>query len=298
MKIAVPIKQLYVRLSRAYAKKLGDRPADSMYVFLCSLKFWAEHRYWPRIKKPRSFSEKIFHRMLFDRAPQWTILSDKLRARDFVANKWGTDLLVPLLWNGTDPDKIPFDELPTKFVIKTNHACGFNIIVKDKKQLDQREVKRQLSEWLAINFTYNSFVGMAWAYKNIRPEILVEAFLDDNGKIPLDYKFFCFSGQTECIQVSYDRFGDASERILDRNFRPMNFWWGLKLYQKPIIRPDNYQELLRVAESLAQGFELMRVDLYSVGGRIYFGEFTCYPAAGLARLIPRKYDFYFGEKWK
>ena len=277
--------------------RLGDRPADLLYIFLCSLKFWAEHRYWPHIKKPRSFSEKIFHRMLFDRNPLWTLLSDKMRVRDYVSSKLDSNILVPLLWHGKDPNQIPFDELPTSFVIKTNHACGFNILVNNKNHLNKEQTKRHLKEWLSLNFTYSTFLGMSWAYKNIEPEILIEAFLEDNGRVPLDYKFFCFSGRAECIQVSFDRFGDASERILDRDFKALDLWWGLKLYTGKIVPPDNYSELLEVAELLSQGLNFIRVDLYSVGGRTYFGEMTCYPAGGLARLVPRKFDFVWGNKW-
>jgi hypothetical protein len=290
-------KLFYTRIVRAYACRLGDKPADRIYQILCSLKFWVEHRYWPHIRNPRSFSEKICHRMLLDRNPAWTMISDKLAVRDYVAARIGGDYLVPLLWRGFDPEAIPWDVLPNGFIIKTNHGCGFNIIVRDKNRLDRPKATRQLREWLSRNFTYSSFVGMAWAYRNIVPEILVEGLLDDNGALPMDYKFFCYSGRAEYLQVSVDRHGRPSEQILDRNFDFIPLYNGVEIYRGKLERPSNYQQMRTVAETLAEDLDFIRVDLYSVSGRIYFGELTLYPAGGLARFVPRRYDFAFGESW-
>lgn len=292
-------KRLYWPLCRAYARYfVGDLPADAMYRFLCSLQFWRMHLYWPHFKNPISFSEKIFYRMLFDRNPQWTIISDKLLVRDYVAKKLSAEYLIPMLWYGDMPEKIPFDELPLKFVIKPNHGFGSVIMVKDKTQLDLKSTRLQLQKWLGKNFCQDTFLGIEWAYKNIRPMIIVESFLEDNGHIPEDYKFFCYSGRAEFVQVTYDRCGDASERILDRDFNPLALYNGFKIYSGKIVRPQNYEDMVRVAESLARGFDFIRVDLYSVGNQIYFGELTTLPASGRARFVPKKYDFVFGEKWK
>lgn len=236
--------------------------------------------------------------MLFDRNPLWTMLSDKLLLRDYVASKVGSEYLIPLLWKGDNPEEIPFDELPNKFVIKTNHGCKYNIFVKDKTQLDQTKTKRQLKKWLDENFCMDKFVGTEWAYKNIRPTIIIEVFLDDNGNVPLDYKFFCYSGRPEFLQMNFERFGDACEKFFDRDFNPLDLWNGTKQYQGKVVRPDNYKDMIRTSESLAQGLDFIRVDMYNIGGQIYVGELTCYPGGGNIPFIPEKYDFIFGEKWK
>lgn len=277
---------------------MGDKPADTVMQYLYSLNFLKVHGYWPDFKNPRTFSEKVCNRMLFDRDPRWTMLSGKWRVRDYVANKVGKEYLVPVLWHGDRPEEIPFNELPSKFVIKTNHGAGYNIIVKDKTQLNQLKARLRLKKFLNENFYRDRFCGTAWAYKNIRPTIIVEAFLDDNGKVPVDYKFFCYSGRAEFLQVSFDRFGNASERILDRDFNPLDLYNGVKLYQGKVVLPDNFTEMVRVAESLAENIDFIRVDLYNLNKRIYFGELTCYPAGGMAKFILRKYDYIFGEKWK
>jgi len=289
---------LYFLICRCYAKYvLGDMPSDTVMRFLCAPYFWYIHRYWPDFKNPRTFSEKIWHRMLYNRDPLLTLISDKYRVRDYVAKKGGADYLIPLLWHGENPEDIPFDKLPNKFVIKANHGCGYNIIVHDKTTIDKKIVKKKLQSWLSANFCQDTYFGIAWAYKNIKPSIIVESFIGNDCQVPIDYKFFCYAGCAEFVQVSIDRFGDASERLLDRNFESLDVWNGLKLYQGEIVRPNNYDEMLKVAESLAQGFDFIRVDLYSVDSRIYLGELTCYPAGGMAPFIPKEYDFIFGKKW-
>jgi hypothetical protein len=298
--ISGPWKLLYFPICRAYARYIvGDKAADSVMCFLCGLYFLKVHGYRPHFKSPRSFMEKVWSRMLFDRDPIWTMFSDKLRVRDYVASKVGSEYLVPLLWSGNKPEEIPFGELPLKFVIKANHGCGYNILVRDKTQLDQTKARRQLKKWLGENFCEDTLLGIAWAYKKIKPTIMVESFLENNGSVPEDYKFFCYSGRAEFCKVDLDRFGDHSEVFFDRGLKPLDlFGVGIKQYRGKFVLPDNYQDMVRVAESLAQGIDFSRVDLYSVSGHIYFGEFTCYHGGGLIALSPRKYDFLLGEKWK
>src|SRR5215831_18132182 len=119
------IRNFYMPLCRAYARHLGDKPADATMQWLVSLHFYKVHRYWPHLKFPRTFEEKINGRMLFDRNPLWTVLSDKYETRQYVADRGGADYLVPLLWIGENPDDIPFDQLPRQFVLKTNHGSGY-----------------------------------------------------------------------------------------------------------------------------------------------------------------------------
>lgn len=292
------IKYLYLPICRVYVRRvLEEKPTDALMDFLCSLYFFHVHGYWPNLKKPRSFSEKLFWRMLNDHDPKLTMVSDKYCVRDYVAEKIGQEYLVPLLWQGNNPEDIPFHDLPLKYVIKANHGCMYNVIVSDSTEIDKQLIRLKLKKWLSENFCNKNGFGIAWAYKNIRPTIMIESFLDNDGRVPEDYKFFCFAGKAEYIQVSYDRFGDASERILTRDFKTTEIYNGQKLYTGEVIPPDNYKEMLQIADSLARGFDFIRVDLYSVRGKIYFGELTCYPAGGEAIFVPRKYDYVFGEKW-
>lgn len=291
-------RTIFFKMCQIYSKCLKDRPADMVMHVLCSFYFYYVHRYWPNFSNPKSFSEKIFDRMLSDRSQFLTMLSDKLLVRDYVSSKVGAKYLVPLIWYGERLDNIPFHIFPNTFVIKANHGCSYNIIVKDKCHFQQNAAVIKLEQWLNENFCTDKFLGVAWAYKNIKPMILVEEFLDDGGRVPIDYKFFCYSGKASFIQMNFDRFGDAYEKFFDVDFNPLNLWQGTKQYTGKVIPPKNYQEMIRVAECLADNMDFIRVDLYNVGGCVYFGEMTCYPAGGIVRFIPRAYDFEFGSLWK
>lgn len=238
--------------------------------------------------------------MLHERDPLFTLISDKLGVRDYVNSKVGSEYLIPLLWSGDKPEDIPFDNLPSKFVIKTNHGCGYNIIVNDKTKIDHTKVKRQLKKWMNENFGQDMFLGIAWGYKNIKPTIMIESFIGENGKAPVDYKVSCFSGRVEYITLHFDRFENHSIEILDRNFEPATFGMLTPKWRRGVRyeRPSNFEKLLQLAEDLANGFDFMRVDLYMMQNKIYFGEFTPYPGGVAKKFFEEEQDYVFGEKWK
>lgn len=288
-----------MRPARAYARHiLVDKPADSMMRMLCLPHFWRIHRYWPSFKNPRSYSEKIWYRMLFERDRRWITLSDKLAMRDYVASRIGEEYLVPLLWAGDKPEDIPFDQLPERFVIKATHGCAYNIVVRNKQELDRDWIRKQLSEWLAENYCEERFLGTEWGYKHVQPAIMIESFLGSNNQSLIDYKFRTFSGQVEFFLAHFERHGNHSLNLMfDRTGRRIPCELGYK-YQGAFSVPANLPEMVRIAERLGSEFDFMRIDLYSIEDKIYFGELTPYPGAGCIRFVPREYDFYFGGKWQ
>lgn len=292
-------KLLFWPICRAYARHMvGDKPADAIYRSLCALHFRRKYRFWPDFVRPRRFSEKLWSRMLLERDPLLTVVSDKLRVRDYVAAKVGPDYLIPLLWSGEKPEQIPYDDLPEKFVIKANHGCKYNIIVKDKRQLDQASTRLQLEQWLAQNYCQDLGLGTEWGYKNIKPSIIVESYIEESGRAPVDYKFWCFSGRVEYITLHIDRFQKHTVRTLDRNFKPSEYAFPLDNGSGEYQLPANCEEMLKVAESLAKGFDFMRVDLYNIQGRIFFGEMTPYPLGIYPFALPASLDYALAEKWK
>lgn len=293
-------RNLYMGLSRLYVRcVLGDRPADLIVQRLGALHFWRAHGYFPNFKYPQTFSEKIWHRMLFKRDPQLAILSDKLFVRNHIAKSVGEEHLVPLLWTGTDPDLIPVDDLPDRFVVKATHGSGFNIIVTDKGRWDAEHAKSQLRSWLGRNYCNDRFLGLEWGYRHACPRIVIEHFLEENGKSPVDYKFFCFGGRAQFVQADCDRFGNHTRTLCNRDFQPLPLQLGsCKQHAGKIERPVNYDGLIQVAEALSRNLDFVRVDLYSTGEQIYVGELTMYPGAGSERFNPRQYDLIFGQQWQ
>lgn len=287
-----PISKIYARLSMS-----GDQKPDVVMVFIVRIAFFIIHGYFPSFKHPSTFSEKLFYRMLFGRNPIWIDISDKLKVRNYVSERVGNSYLVPLLWKGKDPKAIPFQKLPEKVFIKTNHGSAYNIPVKNKNDISIQKIHSQLKKWLAENYGRDYALGIEWAYNKIDPEIMIEELLEENGKLPLDYKFFCFSGRVEYLLIVYDRFASHQEKHFTRDFVPLDLWNGSDQYPGPFIRPCNLEEMIRVAEKLSAGLDFIRVDLYDINGRIYFGELTCYPAGGLIPFLPKKWEYILGEKW-
>jgi hypothetical protein len=247
------------------------------------------------LQNTRTFTEKLFRRMiLLNRRnnPTFTMLADKYAARAWVAAKIGEEYLVKLLWHGTDPGRIPFDTLPHDYVIKTNHASGQVILVRG--QPDKDAIIAKLRVWLKTNIYW---LAREYHYYFIKPRVMVEEFLRTaDGSPPLDYRFWCFAGVPEVIQVddhahSINPFYDTRWNHLDmsyrKNFRPAT-----------VKRPDNLEEMLSIAGTLSRDFDFVRVDLYNIDGRIYFGEMTFTPVAGRFRFQPDHWDLYLGEKWK
>jgi hypothetical protein len=285
---------------RSYARHfVKDRPADWILRSMCRLAFLTVYHYWPHLKTPRFFAERLWDRMLHDRNPAFTLVSDKFRVRDLVARTVGAGVLIPLLWSGKRPEDIPYDRLPSRFVIKTNHGCAYNILVPDKSRIDRAAVASQLRRWLSENYAEDTYLGIAWGYRNVEPRILIEEFLTDDGNPPADYKFYCFAGRAEVITIHLDRYGEKKSIAVDREFVRFRFRPSFRQFPLDVPRPPDFEAMLELAERLSVGFNFVRVDLYSVANKVYFGELTPYPV-GVSKFVSfdiRDLDRRLGEKW-
>lgn len=239
------------------------------------------------------FTEKLFARMIaLNRRgnPLMTRLADKFRTRPWVAERIGEQYLSRLYWDGASAQTLPFEQLPERCVIKTNHGSG-QVIVKDGF-LDIDSVRIRLDAWLGQNYYW----GMRERqYLEIPPHLLVEEFLEGGDEGPLDYRFWCFDGHVAVIQVdnhshSICPFYDTDWQRLDLTYRP-----GAMPVQ--VARPAGLERMVDLACTLSRGFEFVRVDLYNISGRIVFGEMTFTPAAGQLRL-PAAWDARLGALWR
>jgi len=222
----------YEKPCRIYSQFIiGDKPADSIYRFMCSFQFLRIHHFWPNFKRPKRFSEMVWSRMLHERTPLLTIISDKLATRDYVALKGYSDYLIPLVWKGGDPENIPFNDLPERFVIKATHGCSYNIIVTDKNTINKTDIILQLKKWLNENYCYQYIMGIEWGYKNIQPSIIIEKYIGTCLEPPADYKFYCFKQKVEFCSIHFDRFTEHKTLSVDRNFKPHELHYHLKTTQ-------------------------------------------------------------------
>jgi len=246
------------------------------------------------VANPQTFTEKLYWRMLvWNRvAPRIFVqLADKLSAREYVAGKVGTEYLPRLFWHGEDPTLIPFTELPIEYVVKTNHASRQVIVAKEPA--DHDAIIATGRKWLSTNFYWTSREGQ---YLHIHPKIMIEECLRNrHGNLPLDYKIWCFNGVPVLIQVI--NFARDSHSFYDTSWNALDLSYSQGKSRPDRPRPDHLDEMIALAVQLSVGFGFVRVDLYNVDGRIYFGELTFTPTAGNMKLTPEWWDLELGKKW-
>lgn len=247
----------------------------------------------PDLENPRLFSEKVVAAKLTWRSPMMPILADKVRVKEVVSQRLGADWVTPSLFSG--PELPPRDrrDWPLPLVIKANHGCGYNLFLKEERDKQWPRIEREVRRWLAGR--YGAHEG-EWHYTDIVPQVLVEPMI--GGSIPsTEYKFFCFGGRVEFIEVHLRR-GDLRECAnMDRDWNLHPFTLLMPRATTPPPRPQSLEEMIRGAEVLAEGFPFVRIDLYEVDGRPRFGEVTFYPASGRIKPDPPEYDRIYGDLW-
>ena len=251
--------------------------------------------YWPRIRTPRSLNEKIMHRMLFTDNEFYSKIADKWEVREYVDEKIGDHILTDVPHVTDDPETIPFDDLPQKFVIKPTHSCGNVIIVEDKDKRDFNGIKDTCQTWL--NTKYGDNTNEYW-YQDIKPQILIEEYIESGErKAPLDYKFFVFHGEVKFIQIDFGRFSEHKMTLYSPKWEMLDF---KKDYPRgpDLEKPSDLEQMREMAETLGEDFEFARVDLYNPNeGEIRFGEITLSPGAGHSGFDPTQADFEVGKYW-
>jgi len=253
------------------------------------------HGAFPRLVRPRTFNERILRRKVFDQRPILTQFADKDAVRQYVTQRLGIDILPKVYCLTTDPATIAFADLPDRFVVKPTHGSGWVQVVLDKAALDTRELLSTCNRWLATNY-YDRLRESQ--YRRIPPRIMVEEFIDDgSGTAPTDYKFWVFHGRVHLIQVDGYRFTDHRCALYDRHWRDTGARIQLEPFDGPLPEPVNLALMLQTAEQLGAGMDFVRVDLYDIGSRIYFGEMTGTPGGGLARFEPPSMDERLGQLW-
>lgn len=295
-----------------YMEKLKKYCADSSYRFVVNAalglynsmpdrdylerKFEALMGTPLHLDAPQTFNEKLQWLKLYDRKPEYTMMVDKYRVREYIAQKIGAEYLIPLLGVWNSPDEIDFAALPEQFVLKCNHNSGLGMcICKDKSTLDLRKVRRELRKGLRQDYY---LPGREWPYKDVPRKIIAEKYMIDNDVNELrDYKFFCFRGEVKCFKVDFDRFIDHRANYFDPNGNPMPFGEVVcpPKPDKQLVLPKNLGKMISLAEKLSGDIPFLRVDFYNVQGRIYFGELTFSPASGMGKFIPEEWDAILGS---
>lgn len=250
------------------------------------------------LENPQTYSAKLQWMKLYWRNPVLCRFIDKYEVKAEVAGRIGPQHVIPTFGVWEKAEDIDFDSLPDRFVLKCTHDCRSYILCPDKDALDRNAARRKLSSALGKS-NYPSM--REWGYKNVRPRIIAEAYLEDpsNPKELTDYKFFCFNGEAKAVYVATGRMaGDSRADYMDRSFNRISLFSEHPGSEEPLPVPPNYDEMLRIAETLSAGFPHVRIDLYNIGGKIYFGEYTFYHGGGMNEFKPREWDRTFGDWFK
>lgn len=280
------------RILRGLVYRLSRFFPDRTYL---EILFKLRTGYPLNLEHPRTFNEKMQWLKLNDHRPIYQQMADKVEAKKYVGKIIGEDYIIPTLAVYDSVNDIEFDTLPHQFVLKCTHDSGTVFVCKDKDHLDKTAVVKLFRKALKKNYyPYNR----EWPYKHIRPRIIAEKYMENPGyKELVDYKIYCFHGKPMYCQVVSDRRTRKSMDFFDCNWNHQSFH---KSKEYPFAlntpsRPENYAQMLELASRLSKGIIFVRVDLYEISGKVYFGELTFYPASGMGGFSPMEWDYKFGD---
>ena len=255
------------------------------------------------LNHPKTFTEKIQWLKLYNRRPEYTLMVDKYAVKKYVADIIGEKYIIPTLGVWDKPEDIDWDALPNEFVLKTTHGGGSGgvVICKDKKTFDRNKAILTLRDSINSDI-YRSL--REWPYKDVKKRVLAEKYMAPKDMVnnPIydlsDYKFFCFNGEPKYCQVIRDRHSKESIDFYDMNWRHQEFV-GLNPIASnginPVPQPLLLDDMICICNKLSKNMKFVRIDMYVIDNRIYFGEITFYPASGMGLFNPDKWNEELGN---
>lgn len=259
--------------------------ASAARARICLTYLW-RHGRLPDLDDPQSFTEWVQWRKLHERDMQMPMLADKVRVKDFVADRIGAEWVTATYWHGSELPSQPDWQPP--FIVKSRHGCDQYAVVLDR-QANWDKIRRKAQGWMKHG--YGRWLD-EWLYNHIPRGILVEPYIGDGQTLPIDYKFYVFGGRVELVQVHLDRNGRHSWLLFDPEWRRVSSPTG----DDP-APPQSLQMMIDAAEALARDFDFVRIDHYEVGGKPVFGEMSFYPGSGLDPFDPVSLDGDIGAYW-
>lgn len=267
---------------------------DKLYL---GIMFKSSMGYWPDLRHPKTYNEKLQWLKLYDRRPEYTKMVDKYAVKEFVSRRIGEEYIIPTLGVWEKPEQIEWDKLPDQFVLKCTHDSGGLVICQNKSKLDKEAAKEKLRKSLMNDYYLN---GREWPYKNVPRRIIAEQYVSPgSGTTDLpDYKFFCFDGEVKALFVATERQNPNEEvkfDFFDADFNPLPFRQGHDHAKMLPRKPKNFELMKKVASELSKGIPHVRVDLYDLGDRVLFGELTLFHFGGMVPFEPDEWDRFFGD---
>ena len=270
---------------------LLDRLSDETYL---KIMYWKNLNKKLDLRNPKSFNEKLQWLKLYDRKPEYTTMVDKYAVKQYVAEKIGDQYIIPNLGVWDSFDEIDFNMLPNQFVLKCTHDSGGVVICKDKSTLDIEAAKSKIERSLKNNYSMRS---REWPYKNVKPRIIAEAYMEDDQTEELrDYKLYCFAGKVKMLLIVTERGkGSTKGDYFDRDGKHLDLTWGFPHANVEPKIPECFDKMIQLAELLASDIKDVRVDFYYINGKIYFGEITFFDGSGFQKIEPYEWDLRLGS---
>ena len=246
------------------------------------------------LENPQTFNEKLQWLKLYNRKPEYTKMVDKYEAKQIAAEIIGQEHIIPTygVWNSFD--EINFDTLPDQFVLKCTHGSGDVVIIKDKSKMNMKSARERITQSLCTN--YYKF-SREWPYKDVKPRVIAEKYMEDEAGELKDYKIYCFNGTAKLMMIASNRFRNKQTTFdyFDREFNWISMTWGMpKSEQKP-EKPAKFETMMQLATKMSDGMPHVRIDFYEVDGQIYFGEFTFFDGGGFEKIKPEEMDRILGS---
>lgn len=278
-------------LARALNKLVYILP-DKLYL---KLLFYDRVGYWPDIENPRSFNEKLQWLKLNDKRKDYTKMVDKIDAKDFVSDIIGEKYIIPTIGVWDTVDDIDWETLPNQFVIKVTSDSGGVVVCRDKARLNIEEAKAKLYKGWGKNYYKRN---KEYPYCGLTPRIIAEKYIAVRNVELLDYKFMCYNGVCKNLFVCSGRYkDDLRVDFFDTEWNHLPFYRKYPNADYEIPRPENLNEMILCANDIASKVQspFVRIDLYSIDGKIYFGEITFFPGSGMEFFCPVEWDFKLGD---
>lgn len=288
-------ENIYLLCNESVTTKYMAKLPKKYYRELVAAQHYDETGIYPNLDSPKSFNEKMMAKMIEEPEILKVQLTDKYLVREWVSKKIGSKYLIPLLGVWKYSEDIEFSNLPSRYVLKANHGCGWNIIVNSQYMFSEAVMRLMLDDWLKANFAFHSY---EMQYKQIIPKIICEEYIENMDNDVYDYKIFCFHGEPKYIMFLCERKKGLKMAFFDLNWKKQPFVYSYPRYDYSVIRPSRLEELLAVTRVLCKDFDQVRVDWYVLNdGTIKFGEMTFSSCAGHAAWEPKEWDMILGQEW-
>ncbi len=290
-----------------YIKKFGKEPLLLPYSIARHLPYsWMSDKHFLELgyfcwhhkkmdwENPKTLNEKLQWLKVYGDNEKYAIYTDKQKVKAIVADLIGEDKVIPTLAVYNTVDEINLDELPEQFVLKCTHDSSSICICRDRNTFDFEAAKKKLAKRLKRNWYYTN---RETVYKYLNPVIIAEKYMEDEEAGQLrDYKFYCFNGHVEFVLVDFDRFTGHKRTLYDLEWNALPYSIHYESSRDRVLpKPENYEEMIECAKILSKGFPHVRIDLYSINGKTYFGECTFYHGGGRIRIKPKEVDRHLGD---